>query len=100
MNLSVIFAWLIAGELGLRRRTKYFIAIFTAILPEMMIAMTFMSEVLYWPLFMLFFACTQDIDADTISRRRAKLLAVSGIVLMYVCLMFKGFEVNNNIDHY
>lgn len=55
LNLSVIFAWLLAGELGLSRREKYFVAILTAIFPEMMLFMTFMSEVMYWPLFLLFF---------------------------------------------
>ena len=55
LNLSVIFAWLLAGELGLNRRTKRFIAVFTAILPEMLLFVTFMSEIVYWPLFLLFF---------------------------------------------
>lgn len=54
MNLSVIFMWLICSELQLNRRTKCCIAFFTAIWPDMMYSMTYMSEVLYWPLTVIF----------------------------------------------
>lgn len=54
MNISVIFVWLLCSELGLKRRTKCFVAFLTAVWPDMMYSMTYMSEVIYWPLTVLF----------------------------------------------
>ena len=54
MSLSVIFAGLIGRELKLGRKSLFFLVIITAIWPDMMYAMTYMSEVLYWPLYLLF----------------------------------------------
>ncbi|MBQ7562269.1 MAG: hypothetical protein IJS99_10660 [Synergistaceae bacterium] len=54
MSLSVIFAGLIARELKLGRKSSIFLVIITAIWPDMMYAMTYMSETLYWPLYLLF----------------------------------------------
>ena len=55
MNLTVIFVWMICSELGLSRRAKYCTAFFTAVWPDMMYSMGYMSEVLYWPLSALMF---------------------------------------------
>ena len=55
INLSVIFMWLLCSELQLKRRTKCCVVFFTAIWPDMMYSMTYMSESLYWPLTVLFF---------------------------------------------
>ena len=55
MSLSVIFVWLVCSELKLGRRAKYCIVFFTAIWPDMMYSMSHASEVLYWPLTVLFF---------------------------------------------
>lgn len=54
MSLSVIFAGLIGRELKLGRKSLFFLVIITAVWPDMMYAMTYMSEVLYWPLYLLF----------------------------------------------
>ena len=50
MNLSVIPAWLLCKEIKLNRRSSYCILFFNAVWPDMMYSMTYMSEVLYWPL--------------------------------------------------
>ena len=55
MNTTVIFVWMICSELGLSRRAKYCTAFFTAIWPDMMYSMGYMSEVLYWPLSTIMF---------------------------------------------
>ena len=52
--LSVFPVWLIGKQIGLDRRTRYLLLALTIIWPETMISMTFMSEVLYWPIFLLF----------------------------------------------
>ena len=54
MMLSIIPAWLIGKEIGLDKRSRYGLIILTAIWPDMMASITFMSEVLYWPFFLLF----------------------------------------------
>ena len=52
--LSVFPIWLIGKQIGLDRKTRYLLLALTIIWPETMISMTFMSEVLYWPVFLLF----------------------------------------------
>lgn len=84
LNLSVIFAWLLAGELGLTRRAKYFIAIFTALLPEMLLFVTFMSEMLYWPLFLLFFWLWAVNE-----RKESYMLAILEVILCYMIYLTK-----------
>ncbi len=51
---SIFLAWLIAAEIGLSRKYRFWLAIVTGFWPETFVTMTFMSENLYWPLFLLF----------------------------------------------
>ncbi len=55
MMLSVFPVWMIAREVGLKRKSRYLIIILCTIWPDTMLTMTFMSENLYWPIFLLFY---------------------------------------------
>lgn len=54
MMLSIFPAWGISKELNLSKKYRYCIIALAVIWPDMMLSMTFMSEILYWPLFLLF----------------------------------------------
>ena len=82
MNLSVIFAWLLSREIGLRKRASLCIAVFAAIWPDMMYSMTYMSEVVFWPLFLMFMYVWAVNE-----RRQSYILAVlEGIICWYAYL--------------
>lgn len=84
MSLSVIFMWLICTELKLSRRAKYFITFLTAIWHDIMYSMTYMSEVLYWPLTVLFFWLWL-----VNQRKQSSALSVVGGILCYVMYLTK-----------
>ncbi len=83
MTVSVIPVWLIAKELNLKKYDRIAVSIITLIFPDMVYSMTFMSEILYWPLFMIF------IYLWVISVKRPSILkaVLSGFVcyLGYMC---------------
>ena len=54
MASSVFGAWLIGNELKLKKKARCFIVIAISIWPDLMISSTFMSENLYWPVFLSF----------------------------------------------
>ena len=88
MNLSVIFIWLLCSEIGLNRTNKIVIAIFTAILPEMMVSMAYVSEILYWPVFLLL------IYIWTINeRKQSYILAILEGIVCYFCYLTKEIAV-------
>lgn len=54
MMSSIVPIWKIGEELELSKKTKNIICIGFMILPDILMTITFMSEVLYWPLFFWF----------------------------------------------
>lgn len=84
MSTSVIFVWLVCSELGLGRRAKYFTSLITAIWPDMMYSMTYMSEVLYWPLsVIMFWLWLMN------KRRQSTIIAVLGGLICYAAYLTK-----------
>ena len=54
MMLSVFPTWLICKELKIERKAMYCVLLLVGIWPDLMLSMTFMSEVVYWPIFLSF----------------------------------------------
>ena len=54
MMASVFPVWGITKEIGLEKKNQYLLLFLTILWPDTMLTMTFMSEVLYWPLFFIF----------------------------------------------
>lgn len=54
MVASVWPVWMIGRELQVQRKYRYTVLLLVVIWPEMVTSATFMSEVLYWPLFFLY----------------------------------------------
>lgn len=83
MMLSIFPVWLISKELKIDKRNRYCILLFTVLWPDMMFSMTFMSEILYWPLFLLF------IYLWLVNEKRQKILygIIEGILcyIGYLC---------------
>lgn len=87
ISLSVFPIWLICRELKLERRATYCVVILTAIWPDMFFSMTYMSEVLYWPLSALFFYVWLVNE-----RRKSKVIAViEGLLAYYIYLTKEVF---------
>ena len=94
MNLSVIPAWLLCKEIKLSRRSSYCILFFNAIWPDMMYSMTYMSEVLYWPLslFMIYLWLLNQ-------RRQSYSLAVTEGIICYFCYLTKEIALAFVLSH-
>ena len=84
INLSVIPAWLICKETGLNRCSSYCVLFFTAIWPDMMYSMTYMSESLYWPLFL-----TMTYLWFLNERKQSYILAFIEGIICYLCYLTK-----------
>lgn len=54
MMSSVWLVWLIGEEIELKKNYRYGVVLICVIWPEMATSATFMSEILYWPLFLLY----------------------------------------------
>lgn len=55
LMMSCIFpVRLIVKELGVSRKYRYILLLITVVYPDMMYSVTFMSEVIYWPILLLF----------------------------------------------
>lgn len=50
MSLSIVPVWLMCNELGVNKKYRWIAIFIIAISPDMLMAATFMSENLYWPL--------------------------------------------------
>lgn len=83
MTLSIVPAWLIAKELQLSRKNKYIFLCIVLIWPDMVFTMTFMSEILIWPILFAF------VYLWLLNRRRRKkwIAALAGVVcyIGYMC---------------
>lgn len=57
MSLSIFPAWFIGKEVGLPEKYRYLTVMFVLVCPDMLFTLTYMSEVLYWPLslFLVYF---------------------------------------------
>ena len=89
MSLAVWFVWLLGSELGLGRRAKCAVCFLTAIWPDMMYSMTYMSEILYWPLAVLFFLLWLAND-----RRQSFAIAAAEGLLCYVLYLTKEISLS------
>ena len=94
INLSVIPVWLICNEIGLNRRSSYCILFFTAIWPDMMYGYTYMSESLYWPLFLLLVYLWLLNE-----RRQSYVIAFTEGIICYLCYLTKEIALAFVLSH-
>lgn len=81
---SIFPVWLISRELQLCKKDRYLVISIVLLWPDMLFSMTFMSEILYWPLF-LWFVFLWIINR----KRQSYLLAVVEGVVCYIGYMCK-----------
>ena len=84
MMLSIIPAWFIGKELKLGRGARYAILLIVVFWPDLMMSMTFMSEILYWPIFLTFIYLWILNE-----RKKSKLIAIGEALLCYLVYMTK-----------
>lgn len=84
MSSSIFPVWLISKELQLCKKDTYYMMFIVLLWPDMLFSMTFMSENLYWPLFLWF------VFLWLMNRKRQRcLLAIFEGIICYIGYMCK-----------